>query len=189
MGRLESSSNTVELVQLPGRTSSSTPCGGIEEAIPGPGREIFLDVIIVIQQLLPSIDVHSLDQTSRVVQKRIMSNVVSIHPYFKVHAGQLAAFKALLPKFVERTQMEEKCHWYDFSVCEDLVHCREAYDGAEGLLTHLGNVDALIGEALSISDLARVEVHGPVEELAKLKEPLADLKPDYFEHQLGIGKP
>ena len=118
-----------------------------------------------------------------------MSNVVSIHPYFRCHEGKLDAFKAILPKFTERTGTEAKCHWYDFTVCGDLVHCREAYDGADGLLTHLGNVESLIGEALEISNLERVEVHGPAEELEKLKEPLADLSPDYFEFQTGIGKP
>ncbi len=118
-----------------------------------------------------------------------MSNVVSIHPYFKTHEGKLEAFKALLPKFIAATSSEERCHWYDFTICEDTVHCREGYDGAEGLLTHLGNVEAIIAEALTVSDLVRVEVHGPAEELAKLKEPLADLNPDYYEFHSGIGKP
>ncbi len=118
-----------------------------------------------------------------------MSQVVSIHPYFKCHEGKLGDFEALLPKFVERTRTEGRCHWYDFSVCGDTVHCREAYDGAEGLLEHLANVEALIGEALTISDLARVEVHGPAEELAKLEGPLADLAPEYYVFQTGIGRP
>lgn len=118
-----------------------------------------------------------------------MSNVVSIHPYFKVHEGQLDTFKANLPKFTAITSEEEKCHWYDFTICGDVVHCREAYDGADGLLTHLGNVETLIGEALTISDLVRVEVHGPVAELEKLKVPLADLNPDYYIYETGIGKP
>ena len=118
-----------------------------------------------------------------------MSNVVSIHPYFKCHEGKLESFKALLPKFTAVTSTEEKCHWYDFTICGDTIHCREAYDGAEGLQTHLGNVEALIGEALTFSDLIRVEVHGPAAELEKLKEPLADLNPDYYEFHSGIGKP
>ncbi len=118
-----------------------------------------------------------------------MSKVVSIHPYFKTHEGKLDAFIELLPKFVETTGTEEQCHWYDFTICGDTVHCREAYDGADGLLTHLGNVEALIGEALKVSDLLRVEVHGPAEELEKLKQPLADLNPDYYVFHSGIGKP
>ncbi len=118
-----------------------------------------------------------------------MSNVVSIHPYFKTHEGKLEAFKELLPQFIKRTSTEEMCHWYDFTIGGDTVHCREAYDGADGLLAHLGNVDSVIAQALTVSDLVRVEVHGPAAELAKLKEPLAGLNPEYFEFHSGIGKP
>ena len=32
------------------------------------------------------------------------SNVVSIHPYFKVQPGQMGAFKAVLPAFIEKTR-------------------------------------------------------------------------------------
>jgi quinol monooxygenase YgiN len=118
-----------------------------------------------------------------------MSNVVSIHPYFKTHEGKLDAFKALITQFTAKTAEEEKCHWYDFTVCGDTAHCREAYDGADGLLAHLGNVEAQIGEALTLSELVRVEVHGPAGELEKLKEPLADMNPDYYVYETGIGKP
>ena len=118
-----------------------------------------------------------------------MSNVVSIHPYFKVHEGKLDDFKSLLPRFISATATEEKCHWYDFTICGDIVHCREAYEGAEGLLAHVANVEALIGEALGMSELLRLEVHGSLDELEKLKEPLAELGPDYFEFHSGVDKP
>lgn len=118
-----------------------------------------------------------------------MSKIVSIHPYFKVHAGKLDEFKGLLPRFISATATEEKCHWYDFTICADVVHCREAYQGAEGLLAHIANVEGLIGEALGISELIRLEVHGPADELAKLRGPLAELNPDYFEFHSGAGKP
>ena len=118
-----------------------------------------------------------------------MSNIVSIHPYFQTQEGKLEDFIALLPEFIAATKGEEKCHWYDFSISESgVVHCREAYDGADGLLTHIGNVEALIGQALTFSDLVRVEVHGPAAELAKLKEPLKDLNPDYFTFHSGVDK-
>lgn len=118
-----------------------------------------------------------------------MSNVVSIHPYFKIHEGKLEAFKALLPQFTAKTATEAGCHWYDFSICGDMAHCREAYDGAEGLLVHLANVEEQIAAALVLSELVRVEVHGSAAELEKLKEPLADMGPEYYIHQIGIGKP
>jgi hypothetical protein len=44
----------------------------------------------------------------------------------------------------------------------------------------LENVRPALAQALTISDLKRLEVHGPAAELEKLKEPLAHLKPEWF---------
>jgi quinol monooxygenase YgiN len=109
-----------------------------------------------------------------------LSNFVSIHPYFKVHPGKLEAFKAAFPAFIEKTEAEEKNLFYDFTVNGDEVFCREGYLGAEGLLAHLDNIGALLAEALKIADLTRLEIHGPAEELDKLRGPLAHLKPEFF---------
>ena len=118
-----------------------------------------------------------------------MSNVVSIHPYFKIHPGKMNEFLEICEKFTAATSTESGCLWYDFTKSGDVIHCREAYEGAEGLLEHAENVNSIIGDALGISDLIRLEIHANSDEIAKLKEPLADLNPEYFEYQLGIGKP
>jgi len=110
----------------------------------------------------------------------------SIVPYFKVHDGELEAFKALCEKFVEKTAEETKCLYYGFSFDGDQAHCREAYADAEGALAHLENVGALLEKALGIADLTRLEIHGPEKELAKLREPLADLNPQYFTLEFGF---
>ncbi|MEM8954717.1 MAG: hypothetical protein AAGD22_11240 [Verrucomicrobiota bacterium] len=115
-----------------------------------------------------------------------MSETVSLHPYFRVHDGKLEAFRALLPRFVERTHSEEACLYYDFTICGDVVCCREAYVGAAGVLTHLENVGTLIGEAIEIADLFRLEVHGPAAELEKLKEPLEELNVEPFVWECGV---
>jgi len=117
-----------------------------------------------------------------------ISNFVSLHPYFKVHPGKLDAFKAGLPVFVEKTKTEDKNLFYDFTINGDEVLCREGYIDAEGLLAHLANVDRLLKEALKIADLIRLEVHGPANELDKLKEPLAQLKPTWFVRECGIAQ-
>ncbi len=109
----------------------------------------------------------------------------TIVPYFKVSSDNLEAFKALCEQFVTKTQSEAKCLYYGFSFFEDQVHCREGYEDAEGLLAHLENVGQLLQEALKISDIVRLEVHGPEDELAKLREPLAALNPQFFT--LGYG--
>ena len=112
--------------------------------------------------------------------------VVSIHPYFKVSEGKMPEFKKLCDQFIAITAKEPKCLYYGFSFSGDIAHCREAYDDAEALLTHLSNVDAVIKAALQISTMERCEVHGIAEELAKLAEPMAALSPTYFTLEYGI---
>ncbi|MDB6140078.1 MAG: hypothetical protein JWO94_3150 [Verrucomicrobiaceae bacterium] len=108
------------------------------------------------------------------------ANVVSIHPYFKAHPGKVEAFKQALPAFIEKTGTEAGNLYYEFTSNGDEFFCREGYVGAEGVLAHLENVGGPLGEIMKISDLTRIEIHGPADELEKLKVPLADLKPAWF---------
>jgi quinol monooxygenase YgiN len=106
--------------------------------------------------------------------------VCTLVPYFKVKPGQLDAFRAGVAGFVARTKSEKGCVHYAFSFDGDTAHCREGYDDAAALLAHLDNVNALLGEALKIADITRLEVHGPAAEVDKLRAPLAGLKPQFF---------
>ena len=110
----------------------------------------------------------------------------TIAPYFKVHEGQLEAFRSLCERFVEKTRDEPGCLYYGFSFHGDEVHCREAYQDADALLAHLQNVGPLIEESFETSDLARLEIHGPEEEVDKLREPLAGLSPRFFVLEYGF---
>ena len=82
--------------------------------------------------------------------------------------------------------MESKCLYYGFSFNGLEVHCREAYEDGYAVLTHLENVGEILNEALQISELTRLEIHGASSELSKLKEPLKDLDIEYFELQYGF---
>ena len=110
----------------------------------------------------------------------------TIVPYFKVQDDKLEEFKALCELFVEKTKEEPKCLYYGFSFDGFEAHCREGYEDAEGLLAHLENVGALLEEALKIAEITRLEIHGPETELAKLRKPLEDLKPQFFELKYGF---
>ena len=110
----------------------------------------------------------------------------TIVPYFKVHEGQLENFKNGCGAFVEKTAGEPKCLYYGFSFNGDEAHCREGYTDAEGVLTHLDNVGELLQQALEIADLTRLEIHGPESELARLREPLANLNPTFFVLEYGF---
>lgn len=107
-------------------------------------------------------------------------------PYFDVQPDQLAAFKALGPKFVEKTRGEPGCLHYAFSFDGNSAHCREGYVDAAALLAHLQNVGALLGEALKIAKIARLEVHAPAAEVEKLRAPMAALNPQFFVLDAGF---
>jgi len=110
----------------------------------------------------------------------------TIVPYFKVQQGKLDEFKTLCVQFVETTKTEDKCLYYGFSFDGDIAHCREGYQDAEGALLHLENVGALLEEALKISEIIRLEIHGPEKELAKMREPLAGLNPQFYQLEYGF---
>jgi quinol monooxygenase YgiN len=110
----------------------------------------------------------------------------SIVPYFKVAAARMPEFKALCDQFVAKTRSEPKCLYYGFCFLDDLAHCREGYEDADGLLAHLSNVGDLLRQALAISELARLEIHGPESELAKLRGPLSGLNPQFFALEYGF---
>jgi len=107
-------------------------------------------------------------------------NCCTFVPYFKIHEGKLEQVKALCEQFIEKTRSEIKYLYYGFSFDGDQLHCREGYEDAEGVLAHLENVSSLLAEALKIVEITRLEVHGPEQEIAKLRVPLADLKPQFF---------
>lgn len=113
---------------------------------------------------------------------------VSLHPYFQAHPGKLAAVTALLPAFVEKTAGEEKMLHYEFTQDGDEIFCREAYLDAEGTLAHLENVGELLAQMLEAADLIRLEVHGPEEELAKLRGPMAHLPARWFAVVEGLSR-
>ena len=111
---------------------------------------------------------------------------VSIHPYFKVADENLGAFRKLCEQFVSATVNEPKCLYYGFSFNGHEVHCREGYEGADGVLSHLASVGPLLERVLKISEITRLEIHGVEEELAKLRGPLANFNPTYFTLEYGI---
>ncbi len=113
---------------------------------------------------------------------------VTIQPYFVAKEGEMDRVRTYLEKMVERTQSEKDCLYYGFTICGDKVHCREGYVHAEGALAHLDNVGPLLQEALGsgVLELKELQIHGPEEELAKMREPLTDLNPSYWVLEYGF---
>jgi len=112
----------------------------------------------------------------------------TIVPYFQIQDGKLDEVKSICAKMVEQTKTESLCHYYSFFFDDHTMFCREAYENAEGVLAHIENIGPLLGQVLELSEMTTLEVHGPAEELAKLKEPLAELSPRYFTLECGYKK-
>lgn len=110
----------------------------------------------------------------------------TIVPYFEVQPDRLTKFKQICEQCVAKTNSETKCLFYGFSFNGNIAHCREGYADAEGALTHLKNVGPLLKEALEMAKLVRLEVHGPAEELVKLREPMAKMQPEFFILEYGF---
>ena len=110
----------------------------------------------------------------------------TIVPYFNVQPDKLESFRELCEQFVKKTSQEPKCLYYGFTFDGNQVHCREGYEDAESLLEHLEHIGPLLEKALTMAEITRLEVHGPEEELAKLREPLANLNPQFFTLEYGF---
>ena len=114
------------------------------------------------------------------------ANLVTIHPYFKVHPGKEQQVAAVQEKFVTKTRSEPKCLFYEFTSLDDTVFCREGYEGAEGVMEHLGNIGEILDEMLTVADLTRLEFHGPAAEIDQLRGPLGHLNAAWFTRRCGI---
>ena len=118
--------------------------------------------------------------------------VVHLYPYFTMK--NVYEFKKIWGDAYPGTkaaQAEEKSHQYAFSFDENgpekVASCRESYGDAEGVKTHLGNVDApLKGVLDGPADLLRLEVHGPQSECDKLKEALSPLGCVFYVTEWGF---
>ena len=110
------------------------------------------------------------------VQLNMEDTTCSLCPYFKIHDGKIQEWKANCEKFYELTKTESNMVYYGFSFAENgQAFCREAYKSGAGLLNHLQNVDAPLKAALKISDLVRLEFHGPASEVEVVREALTPL--------------
>lgn len=117
------------------------------------------------------------------------SRVVSIHPYFKVQPGKMDEARRILARFVSHTTPETGNLYYHFTIREDVVHCREAYDGAEALLTHLENVGPVLAEFLQIATVVRLEIHGSAPEITKLRSAFEAMNPEWYVFECGVERP
>lgn len=104
----------------------------------------------------------------------------TVDAYFSVKPEQKEAFDKIVDHFVRKTQKENGIRFYGWSTNGEEVHCRQGYLDAAGFLEHVGNVRHIFEEAVTIGECSRLAIHGPKEELDKLREPMAEIPIQYF---------
>lgn len=104
----------------------------------------------------------------------------TVDAYFTVKPKQKDAFDKIVDRFVRETKKESRIRYYGWSANGEEVHCRQGYLNAEGFLEHVANVGHIFEEAVTISECSRLAIHGPEEELEKLREPMAEIPIQYF---------
>ena len=117
---------------------------------------------------------------------------VTFWPITRLKFKILTLFVATSFENFSITDKETACAYYTFAISDvqengdQFLRCREGYVGADGVLAHLENVGDLLDEMIGKTvDVHSAEVIGPKDDVAKLKEPLKDFNPMYFELEAG----
>jgi quinol monooxygenase YgiN len=103
--------------------------------------------------------------------------------------GQLAALRAIAPKFCEMTKTEPGAIAYEWSLSADekTVHIYERYEDSDAALAHLGNVGPHLPELMGVIILpTAIECYGAASDA--FKEALKDFPMIYFDQFDGFGK-
>ena len=116
------------------------------------------------------------------------TQVVSVHPYFKVHPGKVAEFQAILPDMIAKVAAEPGTLAYEIGANGDEFMFREAYDGAAGWQSHMANTDPIVARLLQVATVRRLEIHGPAQELDKLRAQVSAMNPVWYIRETGVWK-
>jgi len=111
---------------------------------------------------------------------------VTFMPFFAIRDAE--KFFEVCNICLEKVKTESLCLGYGFSVSagpqQNMAFCREAFLNAEGVLRHLKNVGDIFKEGLcKYADLTSLQIHGPKDELDKLRRDpqIQELAPEFYE--------
>lgn len=103
-------------------------------------------------------------------------STIQLSARFKIHKGQLQAFKALGKPCMEVVKEKDTgTRQYDWFFSENETECvvRETYIDSDALLAHVGNLGELFGQLLALSDF-NLEIYGaPSEALVEATKPFS----------------
>jgi quinol monooxygenase YgiN len=109
---------------------------------------------------------------------------IQITAKFKIHTGKAEEFKKIAAQCITSVKANEpgalQYDWF-FNMGETECVVRETYKDSNEVLVHMGNIGALLGQLLTMSDFD-LEVYGNLSE--ELKKAAAGLNPKvYFFYQ------
>jgi len=111
---------------------------------------------------------------------------VAFMPYFAIRDAE--NFFEVCNHCIEKVRSEPLCLGYGFSVSagphQNMAFCREAFLNAEGVLNHMNNIEVLFKEGLcKYGELVSLQIHGPKEELDKLRDDpmIQEISPEFYE--------
>eukprot|EP01062_Namystynia_karyoxenos_P032006 TRINITY_DN2366_c0_g1_i2.p2 TRINITY_DN2366_c0_g1~~TRINITY_DN2366_c0_g1_i2.p2 ORF type:complete len:314 (+),score=115.72 TRINITY_DN2366_c0_g1_i2:92-943(+) len=124
------------------------------------------------------------DDAFRRPAKSGRDNKVAVVPYFIVDEGMESEFIAGMDDFMSRVKKEGGVVSYGFTTRKEEgrlhVHCREYYQSTPALLAHFENTNAPLQRFLSMSKVARLEVHGLAQDEPRIHEVLGQFDPLYL---------
>jgi len=111
---------------------------------------------------------------------------IQITARFKIHEGKLDAFKKLANECINTVKEKEKdTLQYDWFFNKDQTECvvREKYKDSDAFMVHMGNIGALLGQIIAISDFSP-EIYGNPS--ATMLEAAAPFQPEIYSYYQGI---
>lgn len=104
-----------------------------------------------------------------------------------IHPGKANQFKANCEAMValRGKEPDDLASAYSFDGDGGAVS-REDYQNADAVIQHMQLGEHIFEQTRELVDITGVELHGPAEQLDKLREPLDDLSPRYFVTESGF---
>mmetsp|Transcript_58921 Transcript_58921/g.140636 ORF Transcript_58921/g.140636 Transcript_58921/m.140636 type:complete len:385 (-) Transcript_58921:107-1261(-) len=111
---------------------------------------------------------------------------IAFMPYFLIK--DMDPFLEVCQQCMEQVKLETLCLSFGVAINRgphsDMAFCRELYASAEGVIAHLMNIEMLFKEGLcKYGELVSLQIHGPKEELDKLRDDpiVQEMDPEFFE--------
>jgi hypothetical protein len=100
--------------------------------------------------------------------------------YWKIY--DCFAFLQGLIDYQTLTKTESCVKYYGFSLVGGQAVCKEGYASAEGYLAHLENIKGPWQTVQAAAEIVRIDVHGPVIEIDRLRGPLASFPTTFWSY-------